>query len=304
MMRWKGWGSAIPQRLTLRSIERAAPVLSILLVLLIGYSVAQVIWRTWPTPPPVDAAPSAAAQAQPVAQAPVGMKIAEAHLFGVSEAEPGTQAPPETPLNFTLRGVFASENKAQAYAIIADAQGKEAGYPLGAELPDGVTLKEIYPDRVILSRGGRSETLSLPKEALTSGTAPLPGMIQPVPVPLPAAVEAVAAPAGGAENSALLRSYREALQANPQSLAGLIPLEPAEEAGVFSGYRLRGGGDPALLGRFGLAAGDVIAAVNGITLDSPAKGDEVLKSLATARTLDLLVLRNGEQKSFSYPVDE
>lgn len=300
------WNSAILQRVQWRQAERGVPVVNALLVMLLAYTLAQLTWRVWPAAPQAEPPPRFVAPA--VQAPPAGAQIADWHLFGVPQAEQEAGPPPPTPLNLTLRGVFATQGE-HAYAIIADAQGKEEGYRLGAELPGGVMLKEIYPDHVILSRSGRPETLSLPKEPLPAGVAaPNAGLIQPVPVPqaiaAPVALPPAATAAAGPENSALLRNYRDALKANPQSMAGLIPVEPVQAEGKVSGYRLLGGGDPALLGRFGLAAGDVVTAVNGITLDSAAKGAEAVKNLSAAHDLSLLILRNGEQKSFSYHAGE
>ncbi|MDO9371387.1 MAG: type II secretion system protein GspC [Gammaproteobacteria bacterium] len=312
MMPLTGWNSAILSRVQARSLERGAPAFTALLVILLAYTLAPLTWRVWPAAPQAEPPPRFVVQTAVQRQPQAGAQIADWHLFGVLQAEQDAALPPETPLNLTLRGVFASEDAQKAYAIIADAQGKEDGYRLGAELAGGVVLKEIYPDRVILARGGRSETLSLPNERLPNTAPASPGLIQPptpqiasVPPPVPAV--AAAAPgtsAAAPDNSLVLRNYRDALKANPQSMMGLIPLEPVQAGGKVSGYRLLGGGDPALLGRFGLAAGDVVTAVNGITLDSAAKGAEVVKNLATAHDLSLLILRNGEQKSFSYHAGE
>lgn len=309
MMPLTSWDSAILRRVQWRQAERAIPVVNALLVGLLAYTAAELTWRAWPAAPQVEPPPRVVTR--PVMQAPLaGAQIAGWHLFGVLQAEQDAALPPETPLNLTLRGVFASEDAQKAYAIIADAQGKEDGYRLGAELAGGVVLKEIYPDRVILARGGRSETLSLPNERLPSAAPSNPGLIQqPTPQVAPAPITATpaitqGAPAAGPDNSMVLRNYRDALKANPQSMAGLFPVEPVQADGKVSGYRLLGGGDPALLGRFGLAAGDVVTAVNGITLDSAAKGAEAIKNLAAAHDLSLLILRNGEQKSFSYHAGE
>lgn len=306
MMPLTSWNSAILQRVQVRSLERGAPALTALLVILLAYTLAQLTWRVWPAASQIEPPPRFVAQTAVQMQPQAGTQIADWHLFGVPQAEQDAALPPETPLNLTLRGVFATQGQS-AYAIIANAQGKEDGYRLGAELPGGVVLKEIYPDRVILARGGRSETLSLPSERLPTAAAPNPGLIQPLtpqvaPAPITAtpAITQGGSAAGLPDNSTVLRNYRDALKANPQSMTGLVPVEPVQADGKISGYRLLGGGDPALLGRFGLAAGDVVTAVNGITLDSAAKGAAAIKNLSAAHDLSLLVLRNGEQKSFSY----
>jgi general secretion pathway protein C len=100
-------------------------------------------------------------------------QLAGWHLLGVVVKE---QAPvvvntpidaPDTRLKLVLHGVFASEKPGEAQAIIADPKGEEEHYGIGDKLPGNAELSEVYPDRVILLRNGRYETLRLePDDAL------------------------------------------------------------------------------------------------------------------------------------------
>ncbi len=66
---------------------------------------------------------------------------------------------------------------------------------------------------------------------------------------------APAATTGAADIGAALRNYREALKANPQSLAGLVHTEPVQQDGKFMGYRLLPGADAGLAQPHGAATG-------------------------------------------------
>ena len=77
---------------------------------------------------------------------------------------------PETKLQLILRGALSSDDPEHARAIIADPRGKEEQYAIGEELPGNAELSEIHPDRVILKRNGRFETLRLPKDKMPSNT--------------------------------------------------------------------------------------------------------------------------------------
>ena len=90
------------------------------------------------------------------------------HLFGQAQNQNTESAPapitaPETRLNLKLNGIIASDGENTAGAIIEKSPGNQEYFALGDTISNGVTLKEVYTDRVILSRSGRLETLSLPK---------------------------------------------------------------------------------------------------------------------------------------------
>jgi len=98
--------------------------------------------------------------------------IAGHHLFGRAEqSRPEVRTSPtlapETRLKLTLSGVIAAtDSQRAARAIIAGPDGQEKSYTIDDRLPGGAVIKEIYPDRVILTRSGKYETLPLPRTRL------------------------------------------------------------------------------------------------------------------------------------------
>jgi general secretion pathway protein C len=136
-------------------------------------------------------------------------RIAGWHLFGrpPEQTVAAPRAPveaPKTRLQLTLRGVMASGAAGEARAIIAEPGGRERQYRPGQAVPGGAELAEVRPDRVILQRNGRYETLPLVRAERVGGDdgasgALMPGMARqrrflPQTVPEPAA-EPVEAPA-------------------------------------------------------------------------------------------------------------
>ncbi|MDH5436313.1 MAG: hypothetical protein OEX83_06090 [Gammaproteobacteria bacterium] len=94
--------------------------------------------------------------------------INQLYLFGQATQQQPTATPtpitaPETRLNLKLNGIISSDGENTAGAIIEKSAGKQEYFSLGDTISNGVTLKEVYKDRIILSRNGRLETLSLPK---------------------------------------------------------------------------------------------------------------------------------------------
>jgi general secretion pathway protein C len=274
-------------------LRRATTVVNFVLVCLLTYILAELTWKIIPgpvslppPPPPVD---RTSAVSSPAAKT---WDIARWHLFGVKERVVST-APvrpeqiPETKLKLILRGIFASDDPFKGGAIIADPRREENFYSVGAQLPGNATLKEIYPDRVVLMRNNQLETLRLPKESLDIGNDLSGSSLAPV-----------SRGSTAADNGVSLREYRDTLINEPQRLADLVHIEPVNDANQFIGYKVEPGNDQSFFERFGLQPGDVITSVNGIVLDTPAKGLNVLRSLPDSNQYTIELLRNGQIQSF------
>jgi general secretion pathway protein C len=133
---------------------------------------------------PAGADPAPIARNLAAAAAPPIERIAEWNLFGRAAA-PAAAAPaapveaPKTRLQLTLRGVAASPTTDDARAIIADPSGRERHYRPGEPVPGGASLAEVHPDRVLLLRNGRYETLPLAKLEGGPGGEAGAGMLGP-----------------------------------------------------------------------------------------------------------------------------
>jgi general secretion pathway protein C len=219
--------------------------------------------------------------------------LAQWHLFGEKTAQSSApvESLPETQLNLTLSGVIAAGSATGGGAIIAS-PGMEAFYAINAPLPGGATLKEVYPDRVVLERNGRLETLRLPKEGLGN----IGGLVGGGP-------GAGEEGAGGPPPSTL-REYRDRAISDPQSVADMVKINPKSANGRFIGYELQPGRDAALLSRLGLAAGDVVTSVNGVKLDSPAKALSLLRGLSSADEVRLEIERGGVPQSLIVNINQ
>ncbi len=275
---------------------RLASFMTLLCIVLLASSAAHVTWMMVPVaseeaPPPVMTAPSAASSR--VDARSLGREIVARHLFGQAQAMAGVRsaAPiPETQLQLVLRGVMASSDPKTATAIVADPSGKEDFYTVGKTLPGGAILEEVHAQYIILSRGGRFETLRLPKNILNASNAavPTPSDAEPIMV----------APDAGP----LLQQYRDQFIQNPMSLANLLQGEPYWENGRLLGYRLRPGRDAGALAKFGIQSGDVVTAVNGVSLVDPAGRMQLLGTINSATQFNVDLLRNGQPYTIAIPL--
>jgi general secretion pathway protein C len=310
------------------TLARLTLAVDILLVILVAHSFAQFSWRLLPlTSRTLPSSEEPLGNPSPV---PLGESkradytaIADWHLFGRVN-EPKSAMPlselqaPETKLNLKLVGIYFTHEDKKALAIIGEGTGEELTYSIGDQLPQSkARLEQILRDRVVLSRHGRLETLSLPIETDGNEITPLVNA-QPPPIesgndaPIEGdndaptnPEEAETVPDEQTSNvittpesidaSPIATHFRHKITTHPQGLQDLALATPYVQNGQFRGFRLRPGRDRELLARLGLRAGDVITVVNGTRLNDPSQGLGVLQQLVSANQVNVQVLRNGAE---------
>jgi len=267
---------------------------------------ARLIWLllAGPALPPVQLPPDPSLSASQPA-APV--RISQWHLFGHASApldlsKLADQAP-ATSLQLFLRGTLNESAPNGGIAIIADGSGADRPYRVGDDLPGGARLEAIYAGRVLLSRAGQTESLSLPRAALGSaagGAAPnAPITPSAPPGAAPAAASGGYVQSAGVFGVPSLESQRATANVDVAKLAKEVSVYPVLENGRFAGVRLGVNRDSDLLQRTGLRPTDVITAVNGIPLDGPARQEELLTALRDARSLNVTIRRDGETQNLT-----
>ena len=273
--------------------RRVILVINLLLVVWIASILASLTWDLL-SPDEVIEPVEVVANTAPVAANPERQLISQMpgwHLMGVaSQGSAPVQAStpvaaPETKLKLILRGVLASDDPQNARAIIADPRGKELQYGLGDKLPGNAELSEVHPDRIILMRNGRYETLRLPKDKKTTSKV---------------ASRSVSARRPVASPQQRLSNARQQLSQSPAKLSNLIRATPKRgEGGKTIGYVLSPGRDPDLFSQVGLQPGDVAIQINDIKLDNPSNSARALKSMQRGETVTVTVLRNDQEQVLS-----
>jgi general secretion pathway protein C len=278
-------------------------VLNVLLVIWIASLIANL---TWDMLTPEEAPePAAVVPANTPVEASEDRQLINQlpgwHLMGVvarGSAPVATSVPvdaPETSLKLVLRGVFSSDDKINARAIIADPKGKEDQYAVGDKLPGNAELSEVHPYKVILKRSGRYETLKMLQDTKVGG------MVTRKPTP----PQRARPQRSSSSPQQRLRTVRENLRTRPRELYNLVKVMPKKnEQGKMIGYVLRPGRDPELFAQLGLQEGDVAIQINDTKLDNPSENEFALKSLLSGETVSVTVLRNGQQEVLSLSVPE
>jgi general secretion pathway protein C len=285
--------SALQGWLRPERIAQLTKLVNVLLIVWLAWLSAKLTWLLVPeaeqTEQAVTAAPAPLNRQQPRIDE---RQVAGWHLFGVAGEEMPVEKKvleaPETRLKLTLRGVFASEESTGGRAIVGDPRGKEENYAVGDPLPGGAKLSEIYPDRIILERNGRFETLRLPKE-LTHPDSGNAGNLS-------------ATGTGSASSSgkvAAFQKYRKEIKRNPSSFMNYVRAMPYREKGQFIGFKLQAGRQPDAFNELGLQSGDIVTAINGVQIDSPASGMKAMRALGDGDTVNVTLLRGGQETSLS-----
>jgi general secretion pathway protein C len=295
LLRWSAvrWGALF---------HRLIPWLNALLVLLLAYLLAGISWRIWPQSPDSSGSYLLAAPSQftSAAQSGAGLvTVGALHLFGEADLSPVASAPtiveaPETRLSLTLKGIVATSVGGVGRALIAEGSATEEVYRVGDALSGGAVLHEVLADKVILQRGGRFETLTLPRDRVelvdaapssrgnTSRNSPI----------------AASRSLNGAVGEQL-RALRDVVLNDPQQAFSLVQAQPVMEGGVMKGYRVSPGKERKLFSGTGLRPGDVVTSVNGISLGDTAQLATLYTQFKSADSFDLVVERGGRQTSLT-----
>ena len=216
--------------------------------------------------------------------------IQSLNLFGQADtsASSNRRDAPKTSLNIRLVGVSASSNTQRSAAIIEQA-GQQQTYIVGDELGrSGVTVEEIYADRVLLDNNGRIETLQL--EDIGEDR---PALSLIVDEPTAATTETTEIPAREVGEA------MEQLSADPQSITDFVSISPAMENGELIGYRLQAGQNPELFRQTGFQNGDLAVAINGYDLTDMQQAMELSNELTTMTRADISILRDGQPMQLS-----
>ena len=92
------------------------------------------------------------------------------------------------------------------------------------------------------------------------------------------------------------------IRTNIPSIMKQARIDPHLVDGAPQGFVIRRIQRNTLLSQMGLKRGDILHAVNGVTLDSPEKGLQIFQQLREARSLNLDLKRAGQSLNFQYEI--
>lgn len=256
-------GAVGPQALTVLAAALIAAQLAVLLWHLIPGATRRVV------PPAHPVAPPAAASVA---------DILGAHLFGSADVAAATgEDAPRTRVALVLAGTLAVRDPKEGLAIVGETAQAGRLYAVGATLPGGVRLHEVYSDRVVLERDGSLETLPLPHQFSSGGRANLANL----------------SPAGNGGEPALGESVQKLIAQGPEVIGEVLRPMPMYASGQLKGFRVYAGRDRQKFAKLGLKPGDVVTQINGVPLSDAQRGMEILRSLGSAGSAQVTIERGG-----------
>lgn len=294
------------------ALKRVQDALIILLVLWSLLSVSQLMWIPWRASA-IESVPALALN-PPQSSAQLGLVVVDTSavigtgVFGgipdELDASPGANESSdnrdgiernaaETRLPLTLTGIVALTEDGLGSAVIR-VNGAEQVYAVGDSLPASgqVTLAKVMPQTIVIDNNGTYELLTLyegvglvvPTTPSRAGPATQPNRAIGAPRP-----EAQAPIVSEAERSEVAQRYRRALYESPEALASLLTVSPVQADGAIIGYRISPSKERAAFDALGFKTGDVVTAVNGLSLSDTTNTLKLytLMKEATEATFDM-----------------
>ena len=268
------------------------PWISLLLVIAIGWQIANIAWSLVPGTSAGDAVQAPASM--PVATSGGGTRpdvqaIADNHVFGEADAEAAPVIIPaadenlsDTRLtNLVLKGTIASAIPEFSVAVIADGTAEQRVYAIGDSVGSGATLHAVYSDRVVLNENGALTNLRLPMDFPRASSTPVR--------------RSTATTRQTTRNSGSLQNV---VAENLTQLSDIIrPTQYRGADGQLAGFRVYPGRNRQKFAALGLRPGDLVKDINGQPLNDPTQAMQVFQSLGESEEVTVTIERNGQEQS-------
>jgi general secretion pathway protein C len=255
-------------------------VTMVVLVAVIAWQAARLTWILLPRssePTPVSAIVPPPVSAKGVN----AQRIADAHLFGVATAgnDPDDLANvKQSQIPLVLAGTIASGDPTKGFAFIGESAATAKFHKVGDTVGGSAQLHSVYPDKVLLDRGGQKESLLLPRQGssiLGARAAPAVAMTPP--------------PA-----SRFADNIKRIAETNPSAFSEIVRPQALIAQGQMQGFRVYPGRNRQQFAKLGLQPGDLVKAINGTPLDDPQRSGEIFNTLSASDRAQITIERNGQ----------
>jgi general secretion pathway protein C len=247
-----------------------------------GHSLASIFWAVMPqnvvllphAPVGIDPQLTSSARSIDIAT------IQRALMLSADDRLSGTLTPAtlndtaDTRLELSLRGAVPAVDPSRSRAIIASGAQQKV-YGVGDQLEgavDGVRLKSVYTNFVILDNNGREERLRMFDNNLQAMSA--------------AENLQVTSP----QSTSLVQSSLDSDSISP-ALNNVLRLQLFQSDGV-TGLQIRHGSRSDLLSEVGLRVGDLITAIDSVAVSDITQIPLLLNRLESGQTLSLQIRRD------------
>ena len=183
---------------------------------------------------------------------------------------------PPTSLSLRLYGIRYSDSGKANAAILGFDPNNQRIYKKNDVIADDIVLEYIEPERVIISRGGITESVTFEKDSVLSKTF-----------------------TNSLANKDNTTPKINWIDTEIDLVSDMITFQPYFSDGSIKGYQLYPGDDSSLFNQSGLQPGDVLVAVNGLSVRDPS----VLKELSGISDVRLDLVRDEDDLSITLSLD-
>jgi general secretion pathway protein C len=198
-----------------------------------------------------------------------------------------TEATAQGSSQMRLYGVRA-DGTGGGSAIIGLADGRQVSVGVGEEIESGLILRSVANDHVVMARGESLSRLMFTELPMGAAAPPPPPTEPQVVTPQGAAPVEAGQPAAATTSGPSV---------DPARLMAQAGLRPRMQGLGINGFTVSGAGDGTALAAAGLRSGDVILAVNGQALDSPARIAGLRGQLSNSTSAEIRFERNGVEQT-------
>ena len=183
---------------------------------------------------------------------------------------------PPTSLSLRLYGIRYSDSGKANAAILGFDPNNQRIYKTNDVIADDIVLEYIEPERVIISRGGITESVTFEKDSVLSKTF-----------------------TNSLANKDNTTPKINWIDTEIDLVSDMITFQPYFSDGSIKGYQLYPGDDSSLFNQSGLQPGDVLVAANGLSVRDPS----VLKELSGISDVRLDLVRDEDDLSITLSLD-
>lgn len=261
----------------------SAGAVTAMLVVAIGYRLADLTWTVAPGTATADVLPRAEMSVPPPSPPAANAELAGLHLFGQAGSESGlgqgpiALAAPSPALR--LHGVFTHPDPQRGAAIIGRDDGEQRLFRVGEQVFGGRVLEAVQAKQVTLRDGASRSALAFKKPSQASVVAQ---HAEPEREPAP---------------TSELANYRRLILEDPQRAQEYFAAEPVRLSGRLQGYRLLPGQDAEAYQLLDLRPTDIITSINGVALSEPHNVGRILEELSASERVQVSMIRNGRTRS-------
>ncbi len=181
---------------------------------------------------------------------------------------------PPTALSLRLYGIRYSKSGEANAAILGFDPNNQRIYRTNDIISDDIVLEYIEPERVFISRGEIRESITFEKDSVLSKTFRESFL-----------------------NKKLITTQQKWTENN--ALSEIVTFQPYFSDGSVKGYQLYPGNNSGLFNQTGLKPGDLLVAINGLSVQDPT----VLKELSGIGDLRLDLIRDDDDLSITVNLD-